>query len=96
MRKLRIIDRKTSKILKQRNAYLPDPNVPPGIQEKVDHNILKLAGEVIVRQTMDREGEPGGSQCVNSLYERLGMPIPAYLEFPISIDQRVELEDKRN
>ena len=60
MRKLRIIDKETFKILEQRNAYLPNPNVPPGIQEKVDHNILKLAGEVIVRQTMDREGEPGG------------------------------------
>ena len=79
MRKLKIIDKKTYKILEQRNAYQPDHTVPPGIQDKIDHNILKLAGEVIIRQTMDREGEPGGLQCVDSLYERLGMPVPAHL-----------------
>ena len=79
MRKLRIIDKKTCKILQQRNAYLPDPDVPPGVQERVDHNLLKLAGEVIVRQTMNMDGEPGGLQCVNSLYERLGMHLPNYL-----------------
>ena len=93
---LSIIYKNTCNILKQRNAYLPDPNVPPGIQEKIDHNILKLAGEVIVRQAMDRENEPGGIQCIDALYEYLGIPLPAHLEFPISIDQRVELEDKRN
>ena len=86
MRKLKIIDKKTYKILEQRNAYQPDHAVPPGIQDKIDHNILKLAGEVIIRQTMYREGEPGGPQCVDSLYEKLGMPIPAHLEFPISMD----------
>jgi hypothetical protein len=79
MRKLRIIDKKTCKILQQRNAYLSDPDVPPGVQERVDHNLLKLAGEVIVRQTMDMDGEPGGLQCVNGLYERLGMHLPNYL-----------------
>ena len=49
-----IIDKEAIKILKQRNAYLPDPKVPPGIRDKVDNNILKLAGEIIVRKTMDR------------------------------------------
>ena len=57
---LSIIDKKSKKILKQRNAYLPDPDVPPGIQEKIDSNLLKLAGEIIVRKTMDWEGESGG------------------------------------
>ena len=70
--------------------------MPPGIQEKIDHNILKLAGEVIVRKTMDKEDEPGGIQCIDALYEYLGINLPAHLEFPISIDQRVELEKKRN
>jgi hypothetical protein len=60
MRTLSIINKKTCKILKRRNAYLPNPNVPPGIQKKIDHNILKLAGEIIVRKTMARENEPGG------------------------------------
>ena len=55
-----MIDKEGIKILKQRKAYLPDRNVPPGIQDKVDHNLLRLAGEVIVRKTMDRDGEPGG------------------------------------
>jgi len=79
MRKLKIIEKETYKILNQRDAYQPDLEVPPGIQGRIDHNILKLAGEVIIRQTMYREGEPGGPQCVDSLYERLGMPVPAHL-----------------
>ena len=55
-----IIDKEACKILKQRNAYLPNPNMPVGITDQVDHNILKLAGEIIVRKTMDFEREPGG------------------------------------
>ena len=60
MRTLPIIDKRTCKILKLRGAYQPDHEIPPGIQEKIDHNLLKLAGEIIVRKTMDRENEPGG------------------------------------
>ena len=60
MRMLPIIDKKAHKILKLRGAYLPNPNVPPGIQEGVDKKLLKLAGEVIIRMTKYRDGEPGG------------------------------------
>jgi len=86
MRTLSIIDKKTCKILNLRGAYQPDYDVPPGIQARIDHNILKLAGEVIVRLAKDREGEPGGIQDIGALFWILGLRIPAHLEFPISIE----------
>ena len=70
--------------------------MPPGIQAKIDHNILKLAGEVIVRLAKDREGEPGGIQDIGALFWILGLQMPAHLEFPISIDQRAKLEETLN
>jgi len=83
---LPIIDKKTCKILKLRGAYQPDPDVPPGIQEKIDHNLLKLAGEVIVRLAKGRDGEPGGIQDIGQMFWILGLHIPKHLEFPISVN----------
>ena len=79
MRKRSIIDKDSYKILKQKGAYQPDHELPPGIQAKIDNNLLKLAGEVIVRQTKDRDGEPGGIQCIDTINEKLGMHLPAHL-----------------
>ena len=93
MRALPIIDKKTCQILQLRGAYQPDHKVPPGIQEKIDNNLLKLAGEVIVRLAKDRDGEPGGIQDIGQMFWILGLHIPAHLEFPISVDQRAELEE---
>ena len=91
-----IIDKKTCKIFKLRDAYQPDHDVPSGIQAKIDHNILKLAGEVIVRLAKDREGEPGGIQDIGALFWILGLRISSHLEFPISIHKRAKLEKTLN
>ena len=45
---------------------------------------------------MDFEREPGGIQCIDALYEYLAIPLPEHLQYPINLDQRVELEEKRD
>ena len=96
MRMLPIIDRRTCKVLKLRDAYQPEYDVPPGIQAKIDHNLLKLAGEVIVRLAKGRDGERGGIQDIGQMFLILGLNIPKHLEFPINLDQRVKLEHTLN
>ena len=46
--------------------------------------------------TKDRDGEPGGIQCIDTMYEFLGIPLPAHLTFPVNIDQRVKHEETHN
>ena len=46
-----------------------------------------------MRQAKGRDGEPGGIQDIGQMFWSLGLHIPAHLEFPISVDQRAELEE---
>lgn len=46
--------------------------------------------------TKYRDGEPGGIQCIDTLYEFLGIPLPPKLSFPVNINQRVKHEETRN
>ena len=46
--------------------------------------------------TKDWDGEPGGIQCIDTMYEFLEIPLPAHLAFPVNIDQRVKHEETHN